>query len=211
MSEGMALEKLAEEHARLQGYFTLVRVPFKPPRAKGKKHRGNTDFDVLGYHPRDHKVLIIEVKAYGPPEVYRNWSYRPWERSITTRWVGNVAKKWSQFVKLEKGRAWGLRVEDLGEIRVVIPGFWDVDRKGFEKWLESRIWRKHKFRTKVCVVPIHDLVLDTIRLVSEDKIVRRVRYADTALEAFRWLTRRPEHHHEQLSAILWSKSEKAQH
>lgn len=211
MSEGMALEKLAEEHARLQGYLTLVRVPFKPPKRRGTKHRGNTDFDVLGYSPKSHKVLLVEVKGYGSPHQYPDWSYfrdrrDPLTSTSVNGFVTGAVKKWQAFTRDRAANSWGFRRGDLGEVRVIIPGYWKQDRQRFEDYLDSLVLKKcHQRGIRVSVWPVHELILDILRMVKDDKLVRRVRYADTALEAFRWITRRPDLLRAPLEEILHSK------
>lgn len=210
MSEGMALEKLAEEHARLQGYLTLVRVPFKRPLEKGKRNRANTDFDVIGFNRKTGKVLLVEVKGYFAPEAYPDWSTDGWDRSRVPVFVDDLAQKWQEFV-VSSGvnDMLGFRLKDLGEIRMVIPGEWPNDRKGFERRLESLVRKRLRRPVRVSILPIHDMLLEIIKLVKTDKDIRRVRYADTALEAFRWLLRRPQLHQEALTDILWSKKKEA--
>jgi len=58
MSEEMGIERIAEELAKLEGYLTVCRTPFK-------KKRGHGDIDIIGYYPQNGKILLLECKAWG--------------------------------------------------------------------------------------------------------------------------------------------------
>ena len=76
MSEAMAIEKMAENLAKTEGYFaTSTDVPYlrkvdKNGNDKQGKQAG--DLDVVGLN-LENKLLVIECKAYGGPEEYDNW------------------------------------------------------------------------------------------------------------------------------------------
>ena len=69
--------------------------------------------------------------------------------------------------------------------------------------LSRKVRRACRQNVNIGVWPVNKMILDMLRIVKTNKEVRRVRYHDSALEAFRWLTRRPGLHKEELSKILW--------
>ncbi len=75
MSEAMALERITQIRAELDGYLTQTRVPYTAKRmrtgdAKNGKQQG--DLDLIGLGPRE-ELLVAECKGYGTTEEYQNW------------------------------------------------------------------------------------------------------------------------------------------
>ena len=64
MGEVMAIERIAEELVKLNGYLTVCNMPFK-------KGRGHGDLDIIGYRPKDKRILVVECKAWGGPDEYK--------------------------------------------------------------------------------------------------------------------------------------------
>lgn len=169
MSEAMAIESIAEEYAKFLGYFTETRVPFK-------LKKGNSDIDVLGFNPKTKTSLVIECKAWGSPNQYPSFTNsKKWFKEKLTEIIG----KWSYFKKAKTNR-WNLI--NLDEIWFIIPGFCDDKSK-----IEAEISKELKHDIKI--IPIHELLLNIMFKVREDKNIRRKRYANTALEFCRWLLR----------------------
>jgi hypothetical protein len=76
MSEAMAIEKMAENLAKTEGYFaTSTNIPYLRKKDKNgnvKQGKQAGDLDVVG-HNLENELLVIECKAYGGPEEYDNW------------------------------------------------------------------------------------------------------------------------------------------
>lgn len=76
MSEAMAIEKMAENLAKTEGYFaTSTDVPYLRKRDKNgndKQGKQAGDLDIVGRNLKN-ELLVIECKAYGGPEEYDNW------------------------------------------------------------------------------------------------------------------------------------------
>lgn len=170
MSAEMAIEAIAAEYAKLLGYFTEIRVPYKVKR-------GNSDIDVLGYNPKTKKILMIECKAGGGPNDYPSDDYRckKWYREE----FKIMMKKWEAFKKSPTNK-WGIK--KLDEMWFVISASCD-DNKKIEKELYKVI------HIKIKIIPIHELLLDIINEVKKDKDIRRTRYSNPALEFCRWFIR----------------------
>jgi hypothetical protein len=171
MSELMAIESIAEEYAKLLGYFTRTRVPFK-------RKVGLPDLDVLGVHPKTKRTIVIECKAWGGPEDYRSFNGRKdWFKEMFKRIIDN----WSFFrrSKINKTK-WCL--SKLDEIWLVIPGYCD-DK------LEIQTALSKELRCDIKITPIHELLLNIMLEVKQDKDIRRKRYSNPALEFCRWLLR----------------------
>jgi hypothetical protein len=77
MSEAMALERMTQMLAELEGYLTATRVPYLAKHTKsgeektGAQH-GDLDLVGIGLEP-ERRLLVAECKGYGSPEDYPNW------------------------------------------------------------------------------------------------------------------------------------------
>lgn len=165
MSEAMAIELIVEEYAKLLGYFTETRVPFK---LKG----GHSDIDVLGFNPKTEKTLMIECKAWGGPNDYYSYNNEK-------KWFKEMIRHW-EFFKESPTNKWDL--SHLDELWLVIPGFCD-DKLQIETELAK------EFNQIIKIIPIHELILNIILEVKKDKDIRRKRYSNPVLEFCRWLLR----------------------
>lgn len=117
----MALEVLAENYARLKGYFTETRVPYlnkKDRHGNKKTDEQSGDIDVIG-HSTSNKLLVIETKGYGKVEDYSNWCkpdriddiYLLIEKLLNAKKI-NV-DRWNKLFKRRKG---------FDEVWIVISG-----------------------------------------------------------------------------------------
>jgi hypothetical protein len=77
MSESMALERMAQIFAELEGYLTVTRVPYlNRYKRSGETRKSNQqgDLDLVGLGPApNYPLLLVECKGYGGPESYENW------------------------------------------------------------------------------------------------------------------------------------------
>jgi hypothetical protein len=77
MSEAMALERMTQMLAELEGYLTATRLPYLPRYTKsGKEKTGaqHGDLDLVGIGPEpERRLLVAECKGYGSPEDYPSW------------------------------------------------------------------------------------------------------------------------------------------
>jgi hypothetical protein len=77
MSEAMALERMTQMLAELEGYLTATRVPYLAKQTKsGQDKTGmqHGDLDLVGIGPGpERRLLVAECKGYGSPEDYQNW------------------------------------------------------------------------------------------------------------------------------------------
>jgi hypothetical protein len=77
MSEAMALERMTQMLAELEGYLTATRIPYLSRYTKSGKERTGTqqgDLDMVGIGPAPERhLLVAECKGYGGPEEYQNW------------------------------------------------------------------------------------------------------------------------------------------
>ena len=172
MSEEMAIEKLVENYVNFEGYFTTFRVPYK------KSGGGLSDIDIIGYNPRNQETLLVEVKAWGSPESYKNAEkWDDWEE-----WIGELKDGWKGFTRGGSNH-WGFT--KLDKVLIVLPAHFKTPNK--EAILSEELSKKFGF--KVEILPIHSLIERLFFKVNEDMIVRRRRYPDTALELLRWIIR----------------------
>lgn len=164
----MAIEAMAEELAKSEGYFTETRVPFK-------KDKGNSDFDVLGYHPKNNHTLVIECKAWGSPENYTSFN----NYSFFQEFFQKIIDDFSYF-KSSPTNHWGIK--KLNEMWFVIPGSCDYISE-----YEADLLKEFKIRCRL--IPIHQLIFELLKFVRDDKDKRRKRYNNAALEFCRWFLR----------------------
>ena len=175
----MAIESLLEEYARLKGYFTIPRVPFK-------KKRGHGDIDVLAYNPKEKRLLIIECKAWGPPEEYGRIT--PKKKNMIIDVANRICENWKDFVR-QKANKWSFRLEDLDEVWLIWAGYFRKrdEKEDLEKKITQTFKQKIGKNIKFQIYLIHELIEDMIREIRVDKDVRRKRYLDSAFELIRWL------------------------
>jgi hypothetical protein len=75
MSEAMALERMTQILAELEGYLTATRVPFLSwYDSYGYERSGlqHGDLDLVGLGP-EGQLLVAECKGFGSPEEYPSW------------------------------------------------------------------------------------------------------------------------------------------
>lgn len=75
MSEAMALERMTQILATLEGYLTDTRVPYLAKFDRSGKEKIGTqhgDLDLVGTGPTQ-QLLVAECKGYGSPEDYPSW------------------------------------------------------------------------------------------------------------------------------------------
>jgi hypothetical protein len=169
MTEIMAIEKIAEEHAKLEGFLTITRVPYKKVKNYG-------DLDILAYSPEDGFLMLIDVKARGKVERYTNANTEKGREYIERR-ISGLMTYWPKFVSGNTNR-W--KFKKLDKIRLIVDGPFDAKHQ-FQEDLTK------KFEVPVELLPIHELFEQIILRVNVDMRVRRKRYPDTALEFIRWL------------------------
>lgn len=160
----MAIESIAEEYAKLEGYLTLTRVRFK-------MRRGHSDIDVIGYNPKEGNVLLIETKARGPPEKYKEANIRKCKNKAK-----ELLKKWSAFCSSGTNK-WEFKKKMLKEIWLI----WD----GYIKNNDEKEIKIEKIKVKI--IPIHIMLLKFIYRIRKDVFERRVRYPHPAMEMIRLL------------------------
>jgi hypothetical protein len=171
MTEPMAIEKLVAERYELDGYFTLLRVPFK-------LKSGSSDLDVIAYDKKTKDTIIIECKAWGSPDDYSNFDTTARRRKI--KWLFKDLKNRAEKFRQSETNVWGIGKPK--KLVIVIPGFFD-DKEVFENDVS------HALKCKVELLPIHELIKELIEKVQTDKDIRRKRYGSTSLEFIRWLIR----------------------
>lgn len=97
MSEAMALERMTQSLADLEGFLTEVRVPYlrkldRSGRLKQGEQRG--DLDVVGLGPGEEGALLVaECKGHGGPAGYGRWlvpSYMPYIDGLVWAAAKNV-------------------------------------------------------------------------------------------------------------------------
>jgi hypothetical protein len=171
MTEEMATESLVKYHWELKGYLVRTRVPYKVPK-------GNSDIDVLCFHPKTKKCIIVECKAWGSPEDYRTFRDTPsnWEE------FEYRIKKLTNKLALKKAEeVTGVEVE-----RAVLYTPGDVDPSFNRSLIE---FAQKNSKIPIDIVPIHKLIIDLFSEIALDMRKRRTRYPDTALELIRWFDR----------------------
>ncbi|MBI1878827.1 MAG: hypothetical protein HYR94_11515 [Chloroflexi bacterium] len=75
MSEAMALERMTQILAELEGYLTATRIPYLSLYdSSGSERAGlqHGDLDLVGLGPNG-QLLVAECKGYGSPEDYPSW------------------------------------------------------------------------------------------------------------------------------------------
>ena len=116
----MALETLAENYARLLGYFTETRVPaLNKENSYGDKKNDNSlgDIDVIGLSASG-KLLAVDTKGYGSVENYENWC-----KGGSLVHIYNLIDKLKNTKDI-KSKRWSKKFKKRGfdEIWVVISG-----------------------------------------------------------------------------------------
>ena len=181
MSEAMAVERMVEEWLRFQGHWTQTRVPFKKPRG------GNSDINVIGANlqRKRPRVVVVEVKGHGSPSAYPDYTSPGRARQIE-----DLCKKEKRSIKqfLHSPAAKHLGVTKVDELRLVEPGRLGPLGKRRED-LEHTLRQKYRLPFELRIVSIDEVIKDLFKRVTTDKDERRKRYADTALEMIRWITR----------------------
>lgn len=188
MSEVMAIEAIAEEYAKFLGYFTETRVPFKLGNGS------SSDFDVLGFNRKTDKTIVIECKAWGGPKDYTSFNTAGRKKQIKEI-INNIIKNWAYFKKSPNNK-W--KLSELNKILLVIPGFCSSETK---KELVHSVKLENKSTVEVEIMPIHELLMNIMIMVDDDKDERRKRYSNPALEFCRWLLRSYEHGHLDLMEV----------
>lgn len=178
----MAIERIAEELAKLEGYLTVTRVPYSTGES-------NSDLDVVGFRPYENRVLLIECKAWGKPEEYKD---RGTERRIAKVVAigSDLIQGWQKFVA-GPTNYWHFKKGDLAEIRIIVPGH--IEQKPRDE-LVRRLRQVVPAGVEVSVIMIHEMLLKVFEVVKTDMKVRRKRYPDSAFEMARWLIRSKDHH-----------------
>lgn len=186
MSEAMALERLAEEWLRFQGFWTQTRVPFRL-RGTAKKPLGSSsDLDVIGIRENEKglDVVVVEVKGHGAPNVYPDYTRHGRGREIIK--ICKEKKKDVRIFERSVRKDWG--IHRVNELRLVLGGklvtAGDARRK-----LEHDLKHRYKLPFSVRIFSIDEMIRDLVECVRKDKDVRRKRYADSALEMIRWVLR----------------------
>lgn len=176
MSEAMALESLAEQWLRSEGYWTQTRVPFR-------MRRGNSDLDVLGVNLK-RRVVVIECKGWGGPEYYPTYNTQRLEEEVVP--LCRKAKKDLKYF-LASVASRKLEITRVYEFRLVLPGHLPdgAQKRDMEKDLKKRCGLACNLR----IFSVHEVIRDLQKWVGEDMHIRRKRYADTALEMLRWVWR----------------------
>jgi len=179
MGEVMAIERIAEELVRFNGYLTVCNMPFK-------KGRGHGDLDIIGYRPKDKRILVVECKAWGGSDEYKNFSTQK-EIENLRKLVGKIYEDWVAFTK-SKTNLWEFKKNELKEIWLIIPGYFKNEEtpRQIEEQASSNLG------VQVKIMPIHMMIKELFERIKEDKDVRRKRYLDSASELIRWLFRAKE-------------------
>jgi hypothetical protein len=144
MSEAMALERMTQMFAELEGYLTTARVPYlaKYERESENKKKGKQlgDLDLVGIGPApEQRLLVAECKGFGGPEDYQNWftvyclcelEDMVWKISSNVESVSHV--RWGPEFEARKEQSTGICKPD--EVWIVFPGsfFPRSDPKRFE-------------------------------------------------------------------------------
>ena len=168
MSDVMAIESITEEYAKFLWYFTEARVPYKLSTG------WISDIDVLGYNPKTKKALAVECKAWGWPSDYPNFT----DKDVQS-YVDESIPKLKTFKSSPTNKRW---IKWFDEFRYIVP--WSCSH---QEELEQRLSKKYKM--KITILPIHDLLLNIMSEVKKDMHLRRRRYSNTALEFCRRLIR----------------------
>lgn len=185
MSEAMALERLAQEWLRFQGFWTQTRVPFRL-RFNGKTPLGaSSDLDVIGLRQngKELDVVVVEVKGHGSPDTYPRFTKSRKQKIIE---ICKAKKRDIRLFERSVRKDWG--IGKVNELRLVL-GERLVPAGKRRNELERSIKRKCKLPFRVRIFAIDEIIRDLVEYVRKDKDERRKRYADTALERIRWIIR----------------------
>ncbi len=172
MSEPMALERLAAEWLRFEGYWTELRVPYR-------KKNTFSDIDVLGFRKQAPGVVAVECKGWGKATEYRHLAKGRIDRIRRHCW--RTKRSWASFQHSNKRLGLGR----IDELRLVWPGSFRKEATKIK--LEKELTNKCGF--KVRIFGVRDLIVQLENCVRNDLKERGKRYPDTALEMIRWVVR----------------------
>jgi hypothetical protein len=136
MSEAMALERMTQMLAELEGYLTATRVPYLAKYTNsGEEKTGaqHGDLDLVGIGPEPEcRLLVAECKGYGSPEDYPNWlapDYLWHLQDLIHKASSNIQSiahvRWEAEFKARDHRP--------DEVWIVFPGFF-VPRSNPARW-----------------------------------------------------------------------------
>lgn len=183
MTEEMAIESLVKSYWELKGYLVRTRVPYRVEE-KGGIH----DIDVLCFHPKEKRSMIIECKAGGTTEdywgKYEKNDYMSLKKVLQIK-KGKGKRKGNIFSTDSVRKAAIEKVKELVGIEpekmiVYIPA--EVDKELTKKF-------SAEMGLPVEFVGIHELIKNLFGEIALDMRRRRKRYPDTALELIRLFTR----------------------
>lgn len=166
MSEAMALERLTQALAELEGYLTAVRVPYLPRidgRGNEKTQGQMGDLDVVGIGPDpDRRLMVAECKGHGGPESYGRWlvpSYLHylqdvvWGPASNIQWV--AAPRWEQEFTAHNHKPHEIWVTVSGDfVPRSSPSSWtfeDDDYADFKRAMQKHaqpLWDRRKGMSK---------------------------------------------------------------
>ncbi len=178
MSETMALESLAEQWLRSQGYWTQTRVPFK-------KRKGNSDLDVIGVNLQGRgRVVVIECKGWYGPKDYPTFTSKGKKQDVV--WLCQKAKEDLKYFlgsRASKDRG----IARVDEFRLVLPGYLPDGAK--RRDMETQVKKRCRLPWDLRLFSVHEIIRDLQTWVKRDMYVSRKRYSDTSLEMLRWVWR----------------------
>jgi len=141
-----------------------------------RRARTLSDFDVIAYNRSNGEVIIAECKGWGSPESYLNFST---DKRLNK--LKSIAEKivncWKNFVN-SRFNKYGFGKDELKKVIIVIPGY-----------ISSTNKHTTISGVPVEIKPVHEVILDIIKIVKNDMYVRRRRYWNPALEMIRWIIR----------------------
>lgn len=174
--EPMAIERLVAEYLKLDGYFIKTRIPFHTRKGS------ISDLDVIGIKTKNRDSIVVECKAFGSANVYPNYD-TPRRREDIRKYAEKLVKRTRVFLSSESNKK-QFKISRFRRYLIIVPGYLDDDAR-----TDLEIILKKKLRKRFRIMPIHELIQETIRRVEADKTQRGARYPDTALEMIRWMSR----------------------